>query len=228
MTVAFGVTSEPGEAMLRRPKSWPRRAYDLVGAPARMALLPDELSERLGLTSLRAERMAMVLPELRGRVLDVGAGDNLLIRLYRRHAERLGAIAFDAERSVGVDTHDWGGECLLVPDSGSLPFDDRSFDTVCFVACLNHIPERVAALREARRVLRPGGRLVATMIGRVVGAVGHMIWWYGEDRHREMHPGERWGLTRAEMLALFEGAGLQITKTVNFVYGLNTLYVAVR
>jgi SAM-dependent methyltransferase len=228
MTHAFGAASEPSPDLLRRPKSLARHVYDFVGAPVRMAILPDELSERIGLTSLRAERMAAVLPELKGRVLDVGAGDNLLVRLYRQYADTRAGAAADADLSVGVDTHDWGGGCTIVSSSRSLPFEDSSFDTVCFVACLNHIPERADALAEARRLLRPGGRVVATMIGKVVGAVGHTIWWYGEDRHREMHPEERWGLKREEMVRLFESAGLRGVKTRGFAYGLNTLYVATR
>ena len=73
---------------------------------------------------------------------------------------------------------------LIVQDSRQLPFADRSFDTVTFVACLNHIPYRDEALAEAVRVLRPGGRVVATMIGRWLGLVGHKIWWYSEEKHR--------------------------------------------
>jgi SAM-dependent methyltransferase len=214
--------------LLRRPKSLARHVYDLVGAPIRTAVLPDEASERIGLTSLRAERMAAVLPELRGRVLDVGAGDNLLIRLYRRDARALGLDPTDARESVGVDTYDWGGGCVMVPDSRNLPFADGSFDTVCFVACLNHIPERIQAMREAARVLRPNGRVVATMIGQVIGAVGHKLWWYSEDKYRQMHPDERWGLGRREMASLFADAGLRLIKTKNFTYRLNTLYVAAR
>jgi ubiquinone/menaquinone biosynthesis C-methylase UbiE len=222
---AFSRT-EPPPHLLVRPKSAAQRAYDWLGAPLRMALLPDAMSERLGLTSLRAERMAAVLPELRGRVLDVGAGDNLMVRLYRRHAGRLGVDAADAEASVGIDVHDWGGGCLIVDSSAAMPFGDGEFDTVAFVACLNHIPERAEALREAHRVLRPGGRLVATMIGRFVGLVGHTIWWYSEDKHRDLDEHERWGLSGAEMRRLVGDAGFRLEKTDRFLFGLNTLYVA--
>jgi len=226
-THAFGAT-EPPPALLARPKSAARHLYDLVGAPLRLALLPDAGSESLGLTSLRAERMAAVLVELRGRVLDVGAGDNLLVRLYRREAVRLRLDPVDAAASVGVDVHDWGGGCVIVRSSAALPFGDGVFDTVCFVACLNHIPERAAAVREAARLLRPGGRVVATMIGRVVGVVGHKLWWYSEDKQREMHHEEKWGLDEREMLELFESADLAVEKIDSFVYGLNKLYVARR
>jgi ubiquinone/menaquinone biosynthesis C-methylase UbiE len=108
------------------------------------------------------------------------------------------------------------------------PFADERFVTVAFIACLNHLPERRDALREARRVLKPGGRVVATMIGRVIGWVGHKIWWYSEDKHRAMDPGERWGLSSAELRGMIEDAGLRIERTESFVYGLNILYVAVK
>lgn len=222
---AFG-TTEPAAAMIHGSRSAGRRVYDLLGAPLRMALLPDAAAERIGLTSLRSERLAAVLPELRGRVLDIGAGDNLLVRLYRRDSARLGVAPADAAASCGVDVIDWGAGCIIVPSSAQLPFPDASFDTVSFVACLNHIPERREALREAYRVLQPGGRLVLTMIGRVVGSVGHRIWWYSEDKHRPVKAGERPGLSPSEVKAVVREAGFTLAATRPFLYRLNMLYVA--
>ena len=45
-------------------------------------------------------------------------------------------------------------------DATSLPFDDASFDGAYLVTVLGEIPDQEAALRELRRVLKPGGRLV--------------------------------------------------------------------
>jgi demethylmenaquinone methyltransferase/2-methoxy-6-polyprenyl-1,4-benzoquinol methylase len=47
----------------------------------------------------------------------------------------------------------------VVGDMEALPFDDDSFDAALVVAALHHVPDPLPALREARRVLRPGGHL---------------------------------------------------------------------
>jgi len=203
-------------------------AYDFFTAPIRMVLFPDHIAERFHITSLRAERLAVVLPELRGRCLDIGAGDNTLVRLYTQMSEKLGIARGLAVGSVGVDIVDWGGGCQIIKSSEQLPFPDASFDTVSFIACLNHIPERAAALVEARRVLRPGGRIVITMIGRFTGKLGHAIWWYSEDKHREVDEHEEMGLNQREVLALLAQAGFKMPFIKRFVYRLNYLYIAQR
>jgi len=190
-----------------------------------MAVLPDQVCERFGITSLRGERLAAVLPVVKGRLLDVGAGDNVLVKVYQRQARAM-ALPQSATESVGVDVLDWGGGCTIIESSANLPFEDERFDTVSFVASLNHIPERKEALAEAWRVLRPAGRVVITMISRLIGGIGHKIWWYSEDKHREVDADEEMGLNRTEVLVLLAGAGFTRVAVSTFVYGLNTLYVA--
>jgi SAM-dependent methyltransferase len=186
-----------------------------------MIILPDHLSERTHLTSLRAERFAAVLPEIRGRCLDIGAGNNELVQLYQQMAP-----AASPDPSVGVDVVDWGHGATRIDSVAFLPFADRSFDTVCFVACLNHIPERRDALREARRVLRPNGRVLITMIGRVLGTIGHALWWYSEDKHRPVAAEETMGMDSVEILELLQAAGFTRVAHRRFFYGLNHLFIA--
>ena len=119
-----------------------------------------------------------------------------------------------------------GGDCVIVENCRSLPFEDATFDTVSFIACLNHIPEREAAICEAIRVLRPGGKIIVTMIGKFVGDVGHAIWWYSEDKHRDIADGEVMGMDPRDIVGLLEKFGLEHLNHTRFVYQMNHCFVA--
>jgi hypothetical protein len=64
------------------------------------------------------------------------------------------------------------------------------------------------------------------MIGRFVGYVGHSLWWYSEDKHRDVDEEEDMGMNESEVMKLLENAGFRIVEIKRFVYGLNRLYVA--
>ena len=85
-----------------------------------------------------------------GRVLDVGGG---------RRRGRFQAPA--AARWVVADVSAAGSPHVRA-DVQALPFRDAAFDAIKITEVLEHVPDTAAALRECRRVLRPGGRLVAT------------------------------------------------------------------
>jgi len=177
-------------------------------------ILPDDKSTAWGLTSLENERIMAVMPHIEGKLLDMGAGRNTLVKRY-------------PGEGVGVEVYDWGGEALIVDDTSSLPFADGEFDTVTFLACINHIPYRLEVLREVYRVLKDDGKVLITMINPVLGWVGHeVIWWYSEDKERGMEPGEVFGMWTKEIWELCREAGFEPVKHRRFVYGLNNLYIA--
>ena len=195
-----------------RPRSLVRDVWDLVGIPARLLLFDQRWLPYFGWTTLEQSRFDEVLPLVRGTLLDVGAGANNLVKRYGN--------------GVGVDVHDWGGGTVVIENSGSLPFDDATFDTVTFVACLNHIPQRAEALREAHRVLRDGGRLIITMINPILGGLGHAIWWYSEDKKRGgMQAGEVGGMWAWDVIRVTQEAGFALTLHRRFLYRMNELFV---
>lgn len=67
------------------------------------------------------------------------------------------------------------GSRLLVTDARRLPFRDGSFDLVYSWGVIHHSPDTPAAVREIRRVLRPGGR-ARVMIYKRRSLVGVMLW----------------------------------------------------
>jgi SAM-dependent methyltransferase len=54
---------------------------------------------------------------------------------------------------------------------GRLPFGDSTFDAVLCIDSIVHLPDRLGALREWARLLRPGGRLLFTDTAVLTGAV---------------------------------------------------------
>lgn len=77
---------------------------------------------------------------------------------------------------------------LCVGDAERLPFDAASFDLVYSYGVLHHTPDTPQAIREVRRVLRPGG-VARVMIYHRRAIVGYMLWArYGLLRGR---PGRR-------------------------------------
>ena len=66
-----------------------------------------------------------------------------------------------------------GADLRLLESDGSLPLDHASVDLVWCSEVLEHVPDTAHLLLEARRVLRPGGRLLATVPfhGRAKGAL---------------------------------------------------------
>jgi len=103
------------------------------------------------------ERLKLVLEKAVGLVLDVGCGKKLLA------ADFLSDVDY-----VGLD-YDWGEEALydyspdFLADAHSLPVRSESVDTVLLLEVLEHLKEPDVALREAYRVLKPGGSLVLSV-----------------------------------------------------------------
>lgn len=96
-------------------------------------------------------------------VLDVGCGAGSLVRWLRSAGARpVGAECGAEMRRRAIEADPDHADEYVDAAGEALPFDDASFDAVVYSYSLHHVPiEQIpTALGEARRVLRPGGRLV--------------------------------------------------------------------
>ncbi len=142
-------------------------SIDRVGRPGPVgtliAALYDRVMAELERQIFGAHRRRL-LGAARGRVLDVGAGTgaNLAHYPWEQVSELVlldpapGMLERARRKAsqLGLDVQ------LLEGRAEELPFADEQFDTVVFTCSLCTIPDPDRAVREARRVLRPGGRLL--------------------------------------------------------------------
>jgi SAM-dependent methyltransferase len=92
--------------------------------------------------------------------LDIGAGTGAATRALVA-AGAASVVAVDS--APGMLAHDAGARPpAAVADALALPFGDGTFDVVVAAFCLNHLTDPAAGLREASRVIRPGGAVVAS------------------------------------------------------------------
>ncbi|REJ05522.1 class I SAM-dependent methyltransferase [Microbacterium bovistercoris] len=104
----------------------------------------------------------------RGRVLDIGGGSGV-------HAVALQGDGYDVELIEPVPKHveraSEAGVAARVGDARALPYEDGSFDAALLLGPLYHLAsaeDRLTALREAARVVRPGGMVLAAGLSRYV------------------------------------------------------------
>ena len=117
---------------------------------------------------------------------------------------------------VGIDMYPWPGADVVVPDTATLQWESGSFDTITIIAALNHIPNRAAVLNECRRLLRPGGRVVITMLTPRTSRIWHWLRapWDSDQRDRGMQPGEVYGFTSSSFSTYSERAGFTLLPRV--------------
>lgn len=106
------------------------------------------------------EALLETLAGASGSLLEVGAGTGWWSRILARRGFVVTALEpSSAMRRVG-SAHDVGPIAWVAGTAGDLPAPDGAFDVVLLMTVLEFLPDPAGALREAWRVVRPGGSLV--------------------------------------------------------------------
>jgi SAM-dependent methyltransferase len=141
-----------------------------------------------------------------GRVLDVGCGTGELACRLARVLPRVRVIGCDFSAGMLRRAAAKGGAARWVRgDACRLPLRDRSVDVVVSTEAFHWSPDQDRALREFRRVLVPGGRLLLALVTpplSLVSSVAHL-------GSRLVGQPFYWP-TRAEIRAQLERAGFRV------------------
>jgi ubiquinone/menaquinone biosynthesis C-methylase UbiE len=110
----------------------------------------------------QAENRVRLLRGLRGRVVEVGAGNGLNFAHYPSSVTEV--VAVEPEPYLRERAQERGRAApvrvqVVEGSAEALPLEDASVDAVVVSLVLCSVADQAAALAEARRVLRPGGEL---------------------------------------------------------------------
>ena len=118
------------------------------------------------------------LATARGRVLEIGAGTGLNLKLYPGAVTAITLAEPDAPMAARLRRRVSGAshpvEVVQAP-AEQLPFADGSFDTVVSTLVLCTVADMAASLREIGRVLAPGGQLL--FVEHVRAGHGRLVRW---------------------------------------------------
>jgi ubiquinone/menaquinone biosynthesis C-methylase UbiE len=192
---------------------------------------PSGLAEIYDETSFWSARFGALLFDhlkiLRGiRGLDVGCGTGFpLIELAHVHGASSHFIGIDiwddalqrARRKLGL--HGLSNVDIIKADAASMPFPTAYFDLVVSNIGINNFPDPAIAIRECRRVTKPGGRIVLTtnvqghfralyaVLDAILGASGL------QAARNALHREEAHRLSAAAVADLLVDSGFAVSRT---------------
>src|SRR4029079_17553959 len=149
----------------------------------------------------------------RPRILDVGCGTGANLLMLSKFGDAEGvdvsedALAFCRERGLAN---------VKLGAAEALPYDDGTFDLVTALDVVEHLDDDLAGLREMRRVLRPGGRVLLFV------PTFMFLWGLQDDvsNHRRRY-------RMPELQRVLEQAGFEVERTTyaNITFFLPILLV---
>ena len=108
-----------------------------------------------GFADTEDELLAPLRPLVESPLLEMGCGEGNNLYRLRGTGRCVGVDLFAPK--VAFAQREVDGADFAAADAAVLPFADDTFQTVFIRDLLHHVPDPVAVMKEAMRVLRPGG-----------------------------------------------------------------------
>jgi SAM-dependent methyltransferase len=145
-----------------------------------------------------------------GKVLDVGCGGGLFLRMMQERGFDVRGLDFSAEASrVAAETN---GVEVLVGDLVSAPIETASCALLTMYHVMEHLLDPSAYLRAASRLLHPAGRLVVQVPDRDCWEAALLKeHWTGLDVPRHIHV-----FRGSDLRRLLQSCGFQIVREKHF------------
>ncbi len=147
-------------------KLWNRNAgvYDLMSMP---------MEHMIGFKKARAK----LFEGLKGKILELGVGTGRNIPYY---PDDVSVVAIDISKNMISKAEDKAERLsrdvsFEVADVEELPFEDESFDAVVATGVFCCVPDQIRGFKEAKRVLKKGGKIILLEHVRPAGLLGNIF-----------------------------------------------------
>ena len=196
-------------------------------AEAWIALAPEHATRKLLLDPVLLAEAGDVTGK---RILDLGCGEGRFSRILAERGAHTTGIDPIRRLIEAASRRGSSSERYAMASGDTLPFAAQSFDVVVAYLCLIDIPDFRAAIREAARVLKPGGTLLAANISNLASASGEPTYdadgrfaYYAVDNYLEEHAvtlewaGLRirnWHRPLSDYMHAYLGAGLVLRRFI--------------
>lgn len=194
--------------------------YGYWADPRRPDITPEGYKKAADELAFQHFDMARIRPG--HKILDVGCGFGGSILLLNDNYRNVDVTGLNidprqiewARRTVLPKRRGSNAIAFEVGDACELPYPDASFDTIYAIECVFHFPSRKRFLEQARRVLKPGGRLVVSDFVIYAPTAALVIAtepWYRKDLRRVFgDSAPPWSRTMYQWMA--RAAGLKVVE----------------